>query len=153
GRWRAEMSPADELGHYPAAGVTSISYTPGKHGYAFLVDSGHTVTIDDADMLWPANSFTLEAWGKTTGAGVVMQNDQCGMACPSGVSTAYWGVSVGAGGHPAFGIRTNVSQTIVDVIDTTHDVTDNAWHHLVGLRDSTSAMIAIYTDGTLGVST
>jgi hypothetical protein len=69
--WRGEMNANDSLAsHYNGTTVGNVTYTAGKHGMAFLFDgSSAYVTIDDSDALWPAASFSLEAWVNTTHPG------------------------------------------------------------------------------------
>jgi hypothetical protein len=150
-RWRAEQNTADQTATFNGSTIGSnFGYTAGKHGSAFLfdgVDDG--VTIDDADMLWPTASFTLEAWVKTTStaAGTVLTKYACGNNCPAGFSFSYFGLSVGANGIPQFDFRPEVNISITSLKDTLGPVNNGAWHHLVGVRDNAMSKAILYVDG------
>jgi hypothetical protein len=154
-RFRGEMNVTDDLGTTTAtAHGATLGYAPGKHGYAFLLDgSTNVITVDDGDTLWPSGSFSIEAWIKTTAAGVVLEKYQCQSFCPAGQSNAFWGMSVDGSGHPSFSIRTDaMSGSATSVTDSLHDVHDGSFHHLVGVRDTSTGTATLYVDGALGVA-
>lgn len=153
GRWRGEMNTTDDTAAHNGTPIgNNLGYAPGQHGLAFLLDgSTNVVSINDADTLWPAASFSLEAWVKTTSSGNVLSKYQCGGKCPSS-SNAYWALSVSAAGAASFSLRTDAAQTIASVTDTLHNVHDGQWHHLVGVRDLPAATMTLYVDGALAVS-
>lgn len=155
GRWRGEMNTNDDtMAHNGTAVGTNLGYAPGKHGFAFLLDgTTNVIAVDDGDALWPAASFSLEAWVKTTSHGNVISKYQCGGYCPANDSQAYYGLSVGGTGAVSFDIRTDASPTIIEATDTLHNVADGNWHHLVGVRDVTAMTAIVYVDGALAVST
>lgn len=153
-RYRGEMNLTDDLGTTTAtAHGATLGYAPGKHGFAFLLDgSTNVITVDDADALWPADSFSIEAWVKTTAAGVVLEKYQCQNFCP-GNSNAFWSMSIDGSGHPSFSLRTNAdSGSVTSVTDSLHDVHDGSFHHLVGVRDTNAGTGTLYVDGAVGVA-
>jgi hypothetical protein len=154
GRWRGEMNPSDDTAAHNGTPIgNNLGYAPGQHGLAFLLDGAtNVVSISDGDALWPAASFSVEAWVKTFASGNVISKYQCGGKCPSAVSTAYWALSVAGTGAAAFNLRTDAAQTIASVTDTLHDVHEGQWHHLVGVRDVPAATMTLYVDGALAVS-
>ncbi len=156
GRWRAEMNTNDDTGNSTAsaAGTGTLGYAPSIHGYAFSLDGATAISINDGDALWPAASFSLEAWVKlssATATNVVMEKYQCSNACPAG-SNAYYSLVVTGGGHPDFEFRTDASQNILTVTDTTKNVADGQWHYIVGVRDVPNNNALLYVDGALAVT-
>jgi hypothetical protein len=151
GRWRGDMTASDEVpgGH---SGVTAgnLSYVPGKHGFAFQLDgSTNVITIDDAETLWPAASFSLEAWVKTTGSGNIFTKYQCGSLCPLNRSNALWQLQIDGTGHPLFAFRSDATATEAILTDGQTAINDGQWHHLVGVRDTASGNAFLYVDGAL----
>jgi hypothetical protein len=155
GRWRAEMNTNDDLNASPGTQIGGVVYSPGKHGFAFVLDGTKLVSVADNDALWPAESFSLEAWFKTTGttSAQIMQKYQCSNTCPAGQSTALWAIGLGATGTPYFDVRTDASQNIVTLGDTQHTLNDGAWHHFVAVRDIAAAQLIMYVDGALAATT
>lgn len=153
GRWRGEMNANDETeAHHGVPTSNRVGYAPGKHGMAFSLDGTSAIAIDDRETLWPAASFSLEAWIRTTSGGAIITKYQCGGLCPSGQSRAYWALWVGKTGTAAFHSRTDALDQIATVTDTLHDVHDGQWHHIVGVRDVANRTMSSYVDGTLAVS-
>lgn len=150
-RWRGEMDASDSLNNYNGTTVGNITFTPGKHGSAFLLDGASYVTIDDSDALWPAASFSLEAWVNTTRNGNLLEKYACWNFCPSNRANALWALSV-SNGVADFQERPDAGTTISEVTDSLHMINDGQWHHLVGVRDSQAAKLLLYVDGALAVS-
>jgi hypothetical protein len=158
GRWRGEMNANDDVpnGHNGVTVGSSFNYVPGKHGFAFQLDgSTNAVTIDEADTLWPEASFSLEAWVKTTDSGSpshIVSKYQCGSLCPVG-SNALWGLWISRTGHPGFEFRSDAMSVATNVADGQNVISDGQWHHLVGVRDTTSGSARLYIDGVLRATT
>jgi hypothetical protein len=155
GRWRAEMNVNDDLSASTATQVGGVVYSPGKHGFAFVLDgSSKYVSVADNDALWPSGSFSVEAWIKTTGSAssMVLQKYQCSNFCPSNQATALYSLFMSSTGVPGFDVRTDTSDTIVTISDSQHLVNDGNWHHLVGVRNVTAGQLMIYVDGAIGAS-
>jgi hypothetical protein len=151
--WRGEMNANDSLAsHYNGTTVGNVTYTAGKHGSAFLFDgSSAYVTIDDGDALWPAASFSLEAWVNTTHSGSLMQKYQCWDNCPANESDAFWALDISSGAAD-FEQRPDASGTISAITDSLHPINDGQWHHLVGVRDAAASKMLLYVDGALAVT-
>jgi hypothetical protein len=157
GRWRGENNASDDSGNSnngTPVGATFM-YAPGKHGTAFLFDgSTSAVKIDDGDALWPAASFSTELWVKTTssaGTQTLIQKYQCGGLCPTG-SYAYYSLRIFAGGNPAMTLRTDATPNLTYLTDTTHNIADGAWHHLVAVRDVPAGTMSLYLDGVVAAT-
>jgi hypothetical protein len=154
-RWRGDGNANDDSGNsYNGTTLGTFAYGPGKHGMAFLFDgSTNAVNINDGDALWPAASFSLELWVKVTTAAsaTLVQKYQCAYSCPTG-SFAFYTLRLGATGHPTFSLRTDATDVAMDATDTTHDLADGSWHHLVGVRDTAAAKMYLYIDGMVAVT-
>ena len=152
-RYRAESSALDSVGTYNGVTVgANFSYTPGKYGMAFLFDGvDDAVRIDDGDALWPTDSFTLEAWAKTTVGGLLIRKYACGNTCSAGNSNAYFALFLDSTGKPGFDFRPDASGTITTVV-APDSVFGTQWHHIVGVRDTAAQMAYVYVDGVLAVS-
>jgi hypothetical protein len=72
--------------------------------------------------------------------------------CPAG-TFAYFGLRLESGGHPQFEFHPDqgVSQYI-SIVAATSAINDNNWHHLVGVKDSSSLMATLYVDGAVAAS-
>jgi concanavalin A-like lectin/glucanase superfamily protein len=156
-RWRGDSTAADDTGTYNGTAVGSVAYVPGKHGMAFeLNGTNELVSINDGDALWPASSFSIEAWVNTTNAttsSYVISKYQCMSSCPNNVANAFYGISLTAAGVPYFDVRPDGSNAYAEIFDPAHHLNDGAWHHLVGVRDIPGAKLVLYVDGALVVST
>lgn len=148
-RWRAESSPAGAGGAFDGVAVGALGYTPGVHGLAFQLDGqSAAVTVDDGEQLWSSRSFSVEAWVKTTQHGVVLSKYECGGTC---YGQSYWSLSIGYDGAPRFLVRPSTSKHGF-AITANRSVTDDAWHHLVGVRDLDGGQLRLYIDGALSVA-
>jgi hypothetical protein len=151
-RWRGDGNAADETGVYD--GITSGGFTPaGRHGSAFLFDGEHIFTADMNDQLWPAASFSLEAWVKmppdpaSDNSSMVVEKYDCGYVC--GGNSEYL-FEIYGGGEPVFQYRTaDMADPIIDVGSIR--VNDDIWHHLVGVRDVGKKEQRFYIDGNLAI--
>ncbi len=156
GRWRGEQNTSDSAGTYNGNSIgANFGYTPGKHGSAFLLDGvDDGVTIDDMEAFWPAASFTLEAWVKTTSnvSMLAFTKYACGASCPSGQALSYFGLAVVPNGIPQFDLRPEADPNISTIKDTLGPINNGAWHHLVGVRDNATSKQILYVDGVERVS-
>jgi hypothetical protein len=149
GRWRAEMNTTDDTGNSTStvAGA-NLTYMPGRHGSAFELDGTTTaIEIDDGDHLWPAASFTIEAWVNTHATGDLVYKVQCSNTCNTSTGNAQWGLTLVAGGEPQFLFRADADNPGVFITDSTRDVRDGQWHYLVGVRDTVARTATLYVDG------
>ncbi len=98
-RWRGDSNTNDDSGNaYNGTAVgNNLSYTQGKHGMAFLFDgTTNEVKVDDGDALWPAPSFSVEAWVKTptSAPAQLVMKYQCAGACPAYKAYAYYSLRI-----------------------------------------------------------
>jgi hypothetical protein len=129
----------------------------GKIGDAFDFDGNDRINVADDDSLnfEITDSFSLEAWIKT--------GDDCIGTIPNrvvigeynGAGGAAWWLGCGPDDplseNPTivaiFSLRASMSGDIQ--IKGTAPINDNAWHHIVGVRDSNSDENLVYVDGQL----
>lgn len=151
-RWRGDGNTNDDSGNaYNGTAIGTLSYTPGKHGMAYLFDgSSNFVRINEGDALWPSASFSVEAWVKTTSTsgGQLVMKYQCAGSCPA-PSYAYYSLRFDTSGNPIFEFRSDASATAAIITDTTHNIADGNWHHLVGVRDVPGQKAVLYLDGAV----
>jgi hypothetical protein len=153
-RWRADGNTNDDTGAFAGTAVGTIGFTPGKHGMAFAFDGvNNAITADPTDQLYPAGSFSVELWMKTPRApaaevGLIQKYD-CGGADACGAPD--WEVFLSQLGLVQFNIRVGGGPSST-VTASTSEVTDDNWHHVVGVRDVTAKQQLLYIDGALAVS-
>jgi len=131
----------------PAEIVGDAQWVPGLSGSAVEFDTeGEYVILPDSDPLDLDNEGSVEAWiypyTHIIGAGIVHK----GVApdySDEAYSLQYWNP-----GKPAFIIQ-NEGGPYKKVVGSS--ITENEWHHLVGVWDSTT--LYLYIDGALSAST
>jgi hypothetical protein len=153
-RWRADGNPSDDTGVFGGTAVGSLGYAPGKHGMAFSFDGvSAAVTADPTDQLYPPASFSVELWMKTAHAPAadvaLIQKYDCGGA--DACAAPDWEIFLTHLGVVEFNIRV-VGGPSATVAASTSNVTDDSWHHVVGVRDVTAKQLLIYIDGALATS-
>jgi hypothetical protein len=152
-RWRGDGNLNDDTGSYDASvGSGAISYVAGKHGQAFKLN-GSTVLIADAnDQLWQSGSFSLELWvktGATTGV-LVDKYDKGGVDTGANNSDYQLRLDTSGSGTPTFEVRGATGNFCI--FGAPNVINDNAWHHLVGVRDLPGAQCLLYVDGQFAAS-
>jgi len=101
---------------------------------------------DDNTFDWKVgDSFSIELWMKTDTASTC-SGKQVLVGRNDGATSLHWWLGCLEDGHAEFYLRDTGGETDVDVTGTT-DLTDGAWHHIVGTRDASSGTINIYVDG------
>jgi hypothetical protein len=150
-RWRGELNAQDATGAHGGSTVGATSYTPGRHGNAFLFDGASAlVTADAADLLWPTGSFSVEAWVKTTSPVTtdvtLLQKYGCGGS--DGCDGNDYELLLRVGAHPSFSFRVD-GGTNSEIVATLATANDGAWHHLVGVREVVAGKQFLYVDGQL----
>jgi hypothetical protein len=153
-RWRADGNAHEDTGVFDGTMLGGLGFTPGKHGMAFVFDGvDDAVTADPTDQLYPPGSFSVELWLKTAAAPTtevaLVQKYDCGGADACGAPN--WELFLSHLGFVQFDIRV-VGGPSATVTATTSQVTDNNWHHIVGVRDVTAKQLLLYVDGALAVS-
>ncbi len=129
-------------------GNTAVHFTPNPPNAALGDPSTHPtlVSSDVADFGFAAGqSFSLEYWIKTApgntstnGAGIITKGYDSAQALP-------WYLTRYTGGSVDIYLRDASSNNSNAVASTS--VTDNQWHHVVGVYDSAQAELQIFVDG------
>jgi autotransporter-associated beta strand protein len=119
--------------HATPAGV--FTYGSGKMGAASAIFNGSNF---GALTKVVESNFTVAAWIKTTGTGVLPIID-----AESPGTSADWGTLVANG---KFGMFVGAPDTFVY---STLNVNDGAWHHVAATRRSDTGEVRLYVDGVL----
>lgn len=132
----------------------------GKIGTAFTFDGNDRINVpDDASLNFEiTDSFSLEAWFRT--------GDDCIGTIPNrviigeynGAGGAAWWLGCGPDDPLSenpnivaiFSLRASMSGDIQ--LNGTAPINDNEWHHVVGVRDSSSDVNLLFIDGQLANS-
>jgi Concanavalin A-like lectin/glucanases superfamily/Calx-beta domain/CARDB len=131
----------------------TVAFAPGMVGEAFGLDgaTGY-LTVPDAPDLYPTDSFTVEAWiktTKTTGTQDILSHSECSNGCPFNAANSAYELSVANGRLVGF-IRdtTGVGQTL----SGTTLVATGSFHHVALQRDSINHLMRLYVDGAIEAS-
>lgn len=152
--WPADGTPQDLLG--PDDGIlrNGAGFAPGKALDGFLLDGvDDYVEVADAPVLDPAGSFSMELWLKTSSSSppdaTLASKNECGGACTSCVTNSYYGLSI-TRRHAALRVRDNDPGCRTgQLLEGRTIIGDAQWHHVVATRDSDTATMSVYVDGTL----
>ena len=112
-----------------------FTYGAGKRGLSSATFDGSTFAIITKVV---ETNFTIMAWIKTTGTGVLPVVDA---EFPS--TTADWGTLISGG---KFGMFCGAPDTF---LYSTINVNDGNWHHVAATRQSDTGQVRLYVDGTL----
>ena len=131
-----EGNTFDSSGNSHHAVPTGVfTYGAGKRGLSSATFGGSTFA--NVTKVVETN-FTITAWVKTTGTGVLPVVD-----AESPGTTADWGTLIANG---KFGMFCGAPDTFVY---STINVNDGNWHHVAATRRSDTGQVRLYVDGTL----
>jgi len=128
-------------GSFLAEGEPSWTTNSVFGGYALSFDGvNDKITLPDSDYLdFDANdSFTLEAWIKTTASGyrnIIRRQNDPGVAI---------GLRISNTNKAEFLIRDNTGN-LVNIVGNTV-INNGNWHHIAGVRDKENNVIRLYVD-------
>ncbi|MHA2202440.1 MAG: DUF2341 domain-containing protein, partial [Candidatus Hodarchaeales archaeon] len=131
--------------------ITGASYSPSSFidgGYEFIRSETDSIEMPETANTLQLTEFTVEAWIKTPDSSVP---DDYYIATQSLYSaTTSWALNIAddSGHENEARFTTRVSSQQIVYSNTV--VTDNGWHHLVGVRNSTALLL--YVDGSLAGS-
>ncbi|HEY7631735.1 MAG TPA: LamG domain-containing protein, partial [Thermoleophilaceae bacterium] len=152
--WKADGNANDSVGTNNGSLVDDTTFAAGENGQAFSFDGdGDYVSVPDDPSHYFTGSFTMEAWGKTSGTNeqqVIAAIYECGNFCPTNAANsavflqlfqnqAYGFVRDAAGNGPNDGGQD---------VQGGPEINDGVFHHLVLIRDVTAMKLALYVDGT-----
>lgn len=131
-----EGNTLDSSGNNHHAVPTGVfTYGPGKKGLSSATFDGTTFATVTKVV---ETNFTITAWVKTTGTGVLPVVD-----AESPGTSADWGTLISGG---KFGMFCGAPDTFVY---STVNVNDGNWHHVAATRASDTGQVRLYVDGTL----
>ncbi len=154
--WPAEGNANDVVGNHHGTNQNGTTFAPGIAGQAFSLDGVN----DYADMGEGFNldDMTLAAWAfidpeKNTGSKRIISKDNF----PAGTGRRFFALissgpySSGRNGHPWFTVGSNPnnpSSPEIDIAESPVPLT-SGWHHLAGVRQTSTGRLELYVDGAL----
>jgi hypothetical protein len=135
---------ADYYDEHNAVASVSPTATAGIINGAQLFDATTKIDIPDngTEFDWLSGaSFSFECWVKTstTGAMVFVGRNRTDYVA------ARWLVGTNSSGKATFELRDNGGPNTI--ISGTTTISDNAWHHIVAVRDGEAGLNLLYVDG------
>ena len=130
-------------------GATLSEDKSGNPGRAYSFDGDDKIVIPNSSNLkFGINSFSISFWIKTSANKWCYVLDKDHSNAPSGFYRFRF-----SGGESDPNIHFQIGDaahccTSTEAINTT-DIIDGKWHHIVGVRDTTSGVLQIYLDGSL----
>lgn len=167
----ATVSHANTLAHWEFSGNANDSAGTNhgtlENGAATVFDTERSddvltldgtddyVSIGDQDVLdfGSDDSFSVSAWVKTTQtttSSIMIVDKRC-WEHDSGYGHYREGYSIGVRDHKAFFAIEDTTNSGGNLFGTTI-VNDGLWHHIIGVRDTTTDMMYLYVDETLEAS-
>jgi hypothetical protein len=153
--WPANGDGTDMVGAHNATLDGGAGFAAGEVGQGFAFDSVDDLVraSDNADFIPGTDSFTVDAWIRTTtGANeVVIRHYECAGFCPTNQANGDWDLRVL--NHVAFGFIRDDSGAGPDSggqnLSGTSAVDDGAFHHVALVRDMAAGKARLYVDGQL----
>jgi hypothetical protein len=151
--WKADNDAVDSVAANNGSLVGNTTFVTGFSNQAFSFDGNDDyVSVPDAASHYPAGSFTVDAYAKTsagTGAQQIAITYECANSCPTDMASSVWELEVRDGA--AFAYVRDADQGGPDnggqVISGGSGFADGAFHHLIFIRDVGAAKLALYVDG------
>jgi len=158
--WKADGDATDAVGANDGTLVGGTTFATGESGQAFGFDGNDQyVSVPDVSTHYPAGSFTVDAWAKTSvtsGGQQIAITYECGGSCPTGTdgnSFSVWEMEIRDG--VAFGYVRDSDGGGPDndgqLITGGPAIANGSFHHLVFIRDVEATKLSLYVDGSLAV--
>jgi hypothetical protein len=159
GLWQAEGDPTDPFNGHDGTLLGEMGFAPAASGQAFSFTKGQqAVDIPDSASLYPAGSFTIAGWVRTSdtvNTQTLMGHYECGLTCPGGLANSAVALFVD-GGKAEGWIRDadagGPSEENGQFLTGSSTVANGADHHLAFERDSGAEELRLYVDGALAGS-
>jgi hypothetical protein len=159
--WPANDSGADVVGGHTATLSGAVAYADAKVGRGWVFDDVNDyVSVDDhADFTPGTDSFTADAWVKTSGpepsgGQEVIRHYECaGAGCSDAGSSSNWELRLL--NHRAWGFIRDADkggpapEGEGQYIEGTKVVDDGVFHHIALVRDQVAGHARLYVDGVL----
>jgi Concanavalin A-like lectin/glucanases superfamily len=160
GLWQGEGDATDSFHAHDGTLLGGAGFAPASVGQAFSFTAAQeAVDIPDDPSLYPAASFTVAGWVRTSdsvGSQALMGHYECGLSCPTDQANSVFALYVekgkalgfirdaDAGGPPAEGNGQELFGSA--------NIADGADHYLAFERDSAAEELRLYVDGALDSS-
>lgn len=154
--WPADGTGDDTVSGHNAHLDGGAGFTTGVLGQGFVFDSlDDLVRVDDdADFSPGTDSFTVDAWVRTTnGTGAqIIRHYECAGYCSDAESSSNWDLRIVD--HHAWGFIRDADKGGADasggqVFQGTKTIDDGFFHHVAMVRDQVAGHARLYVDGTL----
>ena len=154
--WPGDGNGDDTISAHNANLDGGVGFTTAVLGQGFVFDSlDDLVRVDDnADFSPGTDSFTVDAWIKTTnGADAqIIRHYECAGYCSESESASNWDLRLIS--HHAWGFIRDADKGGADasggqVFQGTKAIDDGFFHHVALVRDQVAGHARLYVDGTL----
>lgn len=150
--WPGDGNAADLFDANDGTPMNGAGFAGGKVLQSFVFDGiDDYIEIPDHPNLYPAGSFSVEAWVRTSvasGYQVILSNYECGHDCPPCVANSDYLLFI-QDGRANFEVRDSDPGGCVvgQIVPGRAFVSDGAWHQVVGTRDILAGGMNLYVDG------
>jgi concanavalin A-like lectin/glucanase superfamily protein/Big-like domain-containing protein len=153
--WPAEGNGTDVVSGHDATLDGTVGFATAVVGQGFVFDGVDDLVRvgDNADFIPGTDSFTVDAWVKTTNGtqAQVIRHYECAGFCTDAQSSSDWDLEVA--NHHALGYIRDADKGGPDNggqnVEGTSIVDDGGFHHLALVRDQAAGHVRLYVDGTL----
>ena len=155
GWWPGDGNAKDIVDGNPGTLQGGVTFAPGLVDQAFSFDgaSGTNVSIPDSDSLRFPGSLTFDAWINTTGVGTEAGGSFYADVLRKRHSDdgGLMDVGIGMVDNVVRFFLIDDAGTGTQILGTTI-INVGRWHHIAGVRDTSSGEIRLFVDGLLEVS-
>ncbi|HET8537128.1 MAG TPA: LamG-like jellyroll fold domain-containing protein [Solirubrobacteraceae bacterium] len=155
--WPGEGDGTDVVSAHNGTLDGTVGFTTAVVGQGFVFDGVEDlVRVDDnADFTPGTDSFTVDAWVKTTNGtdALIIRHYECAGFCTDADSSSNWDLRLV--NHHAWGFIRDVDkggpvdQGEGQTVEGTSVVDDGVFHHVAFVRDQAAGHARLYVDGTL----
>ena len=154
GAWQGEGDATDPFNGHEGTLLGGGGFTSAPSGQAFsFTGAQQAVDIPDAPDLYPAGSFTVAGWVRTSDAiadQALIEHYECGLFCPTDQANSVFLLAVSAGKANGYVRDTSGSGPLTggQGLTGSADIADGAFHHLAFVRDVAGARLKLFVDGS-----
>jgi hypothetical protein len=160
GLWQGEGDASDPFNAHDGTLLGGAGFAPASTGQGFsFTGAQQAVDIPDSPSLYPAGSFTVAGWVRTSDAvdsQALMGHYECGLSCPPGAANSVFALYVEAGKADGFIRDADAggpsSEGFGQELLGSATIADGADHYLAFERDSAAGELRLYVDGALAGS-
>src|SRR5262245_21202802 len=151
--WKADGDAVDAIAGNNGTLIGDTAFTSGQSNQAFsFPGTDEYVSVPDASSHYPAGSFTVDAYAKTsvgTGSEQIAITYECANFCPTNLANSVWEIQLTDG--IASGYVRDADEGGPDSggqgISSGSSIADGSFHRITFIRDVVAAKLALYVDG------